>query len=116
MAISKNVSKPMLLLYLSELLLCLTSTCPQLPATLTEGASTTAGALAVHPRFVCLTHSEAKQIQMVEFGAEKRLLVEEASTRKMRDLTYLKPILLSGWDARFLKAKWERKGVGGVSM
>ena len=48
-------------------------------------------------KFVCLMHSEAKQNETSEFGAEEGLVIKNAPTPKMGDLVYLKSILLAGW-------------------
>ena len=52
--------------------------------------------IVVKPKFMCPTHSEAKQTEMAEFGAEKLVLVKEAPTRKMGDLDSSQ-IHLAGW-------------------
>lgn len=43
-------------------------------------------AVVVEPRFMCLTHSEAQQMEMSEFEAEKGLLIGRAPVEKMGDV------------------------------
>ena len=50
----------------------------------------------VESKFVCLTHSEAKQTELSEFGAEKGILVEEVPTWKMGGLDWSQ-LHLAGW-------------------
>ena len=40
----------------------------------------------VEPRFMCLTHSEAQQMEMSEFEAEKCLLIGRAPVEKVEDV------------------------------
>ena len=43
-------------------------------------------AVVVEPRFMCLMHSEAQQMEMSEFEAEKGLLIGRAPVEKMGDV------------------------------
>ena len=43
-------------------------------------------AVVFEPRFMCLTHSEAQQMEMSEFEAEKGLLIGRAPVEKMGDV------------------------------
>ena len=60
-------------------------------------------AVVVEPRFMCLTHSEAQQMEMSEFEAEKGLLIGRAPVEKMGDVRLSQNHLLGGpW---FLKVR-----------
>ena len=62
----------------------------------------------VEPRFMCLTHSEAQQMEMSEFEAEKCLLIGRAPVEKVEDVD-LSQIHLPG-------CPWFLKVTFGVSV
>ena len=53
----------------------------------------------IESKFMCLTHSEAKQTERTEFGAKKRLLMERGLRGKTGDAS-LSQIHLTGWPRR----------------
>ena len=64
-------------------------------------------------KFMCPTHSEAKQTERTEFGAKKHLLMERGLTEKMGGVS-LSQIHLTG--GRLLKATFGVRVMGGGHM
>ena len=68
----------------------------------------------VDPKFGCLTHSEAKQTETSEFGAEKDLL---QGSSKNGQLLLKKPKIPDGFQGRvFIGNIWGRKTAGCVTF
>ena len=65
-------------------------------------------------KFMCPTHSEAKQTEMSEFGTEKGLLQDQA--RKMSGLCPQTPNSPVVFGEEFLKAKFGVKATGCVTF
>ena len=69
----------------------------------------------VEPNFVCPMHSEAKQTEMSEFGAEKGLL-QGPSKEHEQLMLKKKPKLSDGFEGRIFKGKFWGRAAGCVAF
>ena len=81
-----------------------------------RGLALAAAPFAVEPKFVCLTHSEAKRTKSSEFGGEKYFLTERAPTEKMGDIGLFQ-IHLPGWSGHMVfKGMMGVRAAGGMNF